>query len=435
MLEPRQSYADAELDGQGGDSKDDDDSPTATGHYANFRERRRRLGMGRSATTANLRTKSERTLSTKLSGRLMFWRRASEPLPSISEESSNLEHTRAKSEDPVQYDEEAHTQHSNYRAGEIAITIDEEPMGTPRMETSSPKMGSTLNTTPEKSPEKGGKGGVKPPLPSSTLERTLSRKKGTSLPPLRVGEGPGKPPLVASPLPGRAAIDAAYAAQNRRFGVSPAKHVPPGGSLSPQSRLQRTSAGGQSATSRVKTEVGPAAAFENGPLRRDEVMTRLAKLERYIRKTALEVTFRDALNNVERSEVTSEEQAKRVGLFLFWNVKSDFDKPVITQEDLAYFLPETDVPAAFEMLDDDGDGKVTAEDCVTAVQTIFQERRNLKASLKDSRTIAASLETVVGVILHIILGFIYLILVFNISFGQIWAFVSTVILGLSFIFG
>ena len=372
----------------------------------------------------------KRSLTHKLSGRLMFWRRASEPLPIISEESSNLEQLRDSNDD------EDTSMYKN--AGEVAITIDEEA---PLQESTTQ---SPHKTPPEKnSPEKGHRLGAKPPRPSVTTESILDKKKAMSLPPLRVGGGDistHKAPPVASPLPGRAAIDAAYAAQNKKFGVSPSRRTGGAGtgatSVSPHSRIQRTSVGASSTESRIKTEAaGPVAAFENGPLKRDEVMTRLAKLERYIRKTALEVTFRDALNNVERSEVTSEEQAKRVGLFLFWNVKSDFDKPVISKEDLAYFLPESEVDAAFEMLDDDSDGKVTVEDCVASVQTIFQERRNLKASLKDSRSIAASLETVVGVILHIILGFIYLILVFNISFGQIWAFVSTVILGLSFIFG
>jgi hypothetical protein len=87
------------------------------------------------------------------------------------------------------------------------------------------------------------------------------------------------------------------------------------------------------------------------------------------------------------------------------------------------------------MLDDDGDGKVTVEDCVSAVQTIYQERSNLAASLKDTRSIASSLEVIIGVIIHLICVMVYFYILFSVTFNQIWAFVSTTILGLSFIFG
>ena len=87
------------------------------------------------------------------------------------------------------------------------------------------------------------------------------------------------------------------------------------------------------------------------------------------------------------------------------------------------------------MLDDDGDGIVTSTDCVSAVQTIYQERLNLAASLKDTRSIAGSLEVMIGIIIHLVFVMIYFYILFAVTFNQIWAFVSTVVLGLSFIFG
>ena len=42
---------------------------------------------------------------------------------------------------------------------------------------------------------------------------------------------------------------------------------------------------------------------------------------------ASQVTFRDVLSRHEHSEkVTSEVEAKRLGFYLFWNLKADFDK-------------------------------------------------------------------------------------------------------------
>jgi small-conductance mechanosensitive channel len=172
----------------------------------------------------------------------------------------------------------------------------------------------------------------------------------------------------------------------------------------------------------------------DGPLPRDQILTRLAKLERYIRKNELQVTFRDALNQVERSEVSSEADAKRVAHFLFWNIKSNFDTMSIEQRDLEPFLSPEHVEPAFMMLDADGDGLVSVEDCVTAVTTIYQERRNLAASLKDTRNITTSLETGIGVALHFVFIFFYL-LVFQVSVTQYWVSFSSIFLAFTFMFG
>lgn len=172
----------------------------------------------------------------------------------------------------------------------------------------------------------------------------------------------------------------------------------------------------------------------DGPLPRDQILTRLAKLERYIRKNELQVTFRDALNQVERSEVSSEADAKRVAHFLFWNIKSNFDTMSIEQRDLEPFLSPESVEPAFLMLDADGDGLVSIEDCVTAVTTIYQERRNLAASLKDTRNITTSLETGIGVALHFVFIFFYL-LVFQVSVTQYWVSFSSIFLAFTFMFG
>jgi small-conductance mechanosensitive channel len=310
--------------------------------------------------------------------------------------------------------------------------------------------------------------------PTTSTTTAAAQAPGSPLlPPVRVDGGAGgdASPLQrtsagpASPLPPRAAIDAAYAAQKkRRADTAPAPTTantttgkagkahaatatsPPKQPFRryPSIRSHTTTAdslaSGQKTATTLQQHNKEVAAgnipdFGTGPLRRDEVMTRLARLERYIRKTNLEVTYRDALNKMEKSEVTNEDEAKRIGLYLFWNVKSDFEKSSISKEDLEEFIPQDDVDDAYDMLDDDGDGIVTSTDCVSAVQTIYQERLNLAASLKDTRSIAGSLEVMIGIIIHLVFVMIYFYILFAVTFNQIWAFVSTVVLGLSFIFG
>ena len=44
-------------------------------------------------------------------------------------------------------------------------------------------------------------------------------------------------------------------------------------------------------------------------------------------RVSVQVTFKDALSKTERSErVTSELEAKKLGFYLFWNVKAEFDR-------------------------------------------------------------------------------------------------------------
>lgn len=370
--------------------------------------------------------------SNVFSEKFKFWRKSSARLEIIAEESTSHMGTVSTGGGP--------TGGNTSDIKDFSITIDNDLPSTP---TISPAAVAHTAQSPPLQPVRVDGGGIG------------SNKKSTgaaAIPKLqRTSSGP------TSPLPPRAAIDAAYAAQKikKSQNIDTTGTSAAGGTASMTSPLKhqyrrhpslRSNSTAESLTSAHRTNttlqqhnkdvaVGSMPDFGTGPLRRDEVMTRLARLERYIRKTNLEVTYRDALNNMEKSEVTNEDEAKRIGLFLFWNVKSNFEKSAISKEDLEEFIPTDDVDDAYDMLDDDGDGKVTVEDCVSAVQTIYQERSNLAASLKDTRSIASSLEVIIGVIIHLIGAMAYFYILFGVTFNQIWAFVSTTILGLSFIFG
>ena len=64
-----------------------------------------------------------------------------------------------------------------------------------------------------------------------------------------------------------------------------------------------------------------------GASRRGLTANQLAKMETYIRRQALQVTFRDELSATERQEeVTSVGEAKKIAFYLFWNVKADLER-------------------------------------------------------------------------------------------------------------
>ena len=162
--------------------------------------------------------------------------------------------------------------------------------------------------------------------------------------------------------------------------------------------------------------------------------SQLAKMEAYVRRHALQVNFSDELrNSTESQEVTSEAEAKKLAFFLFWNVKADLDRNFMTLEDVADFLPPGEAEPAFAMLDRNGNGSVTLSECITAVVEIFEARCDLALSLKDTKTVIGKLENVVGVVVHIIFVFLYM-LVFNVDVIKTYLALSSLILAFSFVF-
>ena len=74
----------------------------------------------------------------------------------------------------------------------------------------------------------------------------------------------------------------------------------------------------------MRSRCGGGNAHAGGPIKKilaDHVMLPLPPTH-----TRAQVTFTDERSRTERSErVTSEAEARRLGFYLFWNLKSDFD--------------------------------------------------------------------------------------------------------------
>lgn len=166
----------------------------------------------------------------------------------------------------------------------------------------------------------------------------------------------------------------------------------------------------------------------------EEVIAKLHKVEKHIRKNNLTVTFTDQLGQAKHSEhVTGEKEARKLAFYLFWNIKPYFTRNHIIMEDLEAFLSPEKAQEAFDMLDNNGDGKLVLADIRDAVIKIYKERRNLALSLKDTKTVVGKLELVIGVVLHIIFIFFYL-MVFNVDLTKVWLTMSSIIVAFSFSF-
>lgn len=208
---------------------------------------------------------------------------------------------------------------------------------------------------------------------------------------------------------------------------------------SPQARFdvesQRSADGdkAQNDTNQTKPYENKKKKKQEISKKRKEIIQRLNLLEAYIRNHAIAVSFKDELNQTNIAKVENEMEAKRVGSFLYWNLKGSLSSEGIVKKDLEGRVPDNELDLAFAMLDIHGHGVVTLKDCIKGVESIFLERRNLANTLKDSRNINKTLETLIGIIIHVLFIFFYL-LIFQADVSNIWVSLSGIIIGFSFIF-
>lgn len=170
------------------------------------------------------------------------------------------------------------------------------------------------------------------------------------------------------------------------------------------------------------------------PLTRAQQLERLNRLEKYMRKRNLKVTFRDQLNQVSEESTVDLKTYKKLASFLFWHLTHDMDAREITRDNIAvFFNDENDINKAFEMLDHNEDGSITLKDCVASIEKIYHERCNLASSLRDTRAITNVLEFLVGMVIHTIFFFFYL-LIFKAHVSEIWVGFTGLLVAFSFIF-
>ncbi|DBA97213.1 TPA: hypothetical protein ACH3X1_014965 [Trebouxia sp. C0004] len=160
------------------------------------------------------------------------------------------------------------------------------------------------------------------------------------------------------------------------------------------------------------------------------------KVEKHIRKNKLTAgTFSEQVGaSSHANNESTDREARKLAFFLYWNIKPTFTRNHILPEDLEHFLNAKHAAEAFEMLDDDKDGHASLKDVRSAVCNIFKERANLSVQLKDTKTVVGRLESVVGLILHIVAIFLYLI-IFDVPLEKTWVAFSSIVLAFAFVFG
>jgi hypothetical protein len=198
----------------------------------------------------------------------------------------------------------------------------------------------------------------------------------------------------------------------------------------------RTAGGGR----RHASAAPLTTVLEDAPIggaRRRLSARQVARMERYVRRCALAVTLRDALDDGARREaVTSPAEARRLGLCLFWAVKpaAATERAHIFPADVAALLPDpAEAGAAFAMLDRDGSGAVTLPECVAAAERLFDERCDLALSLRDARSVVRRLESVLAVCLHTLAFFVYLAIC-DVDVVKTYLALSSLVLAFSFVF-
>jgi small-conductance mechanosensitive channel len=153
-----------------------------------------------------------------------------------------------------------------------------------------------------------------------------------------------------------------------------------------------------------------------------------------LRKKALQITFRDQLNQLEENVSVDISTYNGLVLFLFYHLTHDMDAVEVTREDIKVFLrKEKDVQAAQSMLDVTGDGKVTLEDCVGCLERVYHERCNLASTLRDTRSITNVLELLIGIVIHTIFVFFYL-LIFRQNVSSMWVGFTGLLVAVSWAF-
>jgi small-conductance mechanosensitive channel len=105
--------------------------------------------------------------------------------------------------------------------------------------------------------------------------------------------------------------------------------------------------------------------------------------------------------------------------------RADFD---------AFFADKALGDQAFAYFDKDFDGVLTAAEVRSSVMAIFDERRNMAASLEDTDSIVRSLQFGVGCALHLVMGAAYL-LVWGVDVLKGFSTFSALVLAFTFVFG
>ncbi|BDA50989.1 Mechanosensitive ion channel protein 4 [Coccomyxa sp. Obi] len=182
-------------------------------------------------------------------------------------------------------------------------------------------------------------------------------------------------------------------------------------------------------------DVVPVLPAKSTTNNNNSFLDRLHRVEKHLRKNKLKLTLTERLGAAhEADDVSSQAEAKKLAFYLFWNCKSSFESTFVELEDLQVFLPEEQARDCLDAFDCDADGHISSEDMKEAVIQIYDNRKNLSATLKDTKTIVGKLERLLGICFQLLFIFFYLA-IFDVNLTRTWLTVSSLLLSFVFVFG
>ena len=155
-------------------------------------------------------------------------------------------------------------------------------------------------------------------------------------------------------------------------------------------------------------------------------------IARYIRSHKL--TFAEkSIDRAERdTQLSNKKAAIKFAGRLFRNVRSRHRRCLVL-EDFMDFLPRQLAVEAFAVFDTKCIGAVAPSNVRDAVVEIYDARKYLARTLQDAEGVTEQLQAMLSVI-SIFVGIIIVLVIFEVNVGNMWVTISSVILGLSFIF-
>ncbi|XP_047307895.1 mechanosensitive ion channel protein 10-like [Impatiens glandulifera] len=135
-----------------------------------------------------------------------------------------------------------------------------------------------------------------------------------------------------------------------------------------------------------------------------------------------------------QKEITSEVQAKAAAIRIFKNVAKPHSKH-IEEEDLLRFMKKDDVDNVLHLFDGAiGNGKIPKSSWKAWVVNVYNERKSLAHSLKDTKTAIEELNKIVSALLLVVIMIVWLLLM-GLLTTNVLVFISSQLLLVVFIFG
>lgn len=167
-----------------------------------------------------------------------------------------------------------------------------------------------------------------------------------------------------------------------------------------------------------------------------ESLTNVRALEKHLRSTTLGQSLSDTLRRIHEGDDvgSSETEARRLAVYLFWKLNPIPDRPYLLPEDIQAAVGREELGAALDMLDSDRDGRVSLPNMREAVVALFQRRADLAATLRDTNTVVGQLRGLLTAVVQLMLIFVYL-MVFRVDIAKAVVAYYSVIFVFLFVFG